>query len=139
MKFGFNQSSGFWRRCLKMLTYNTHTHIWTTEAYLYYKLTNGPKGSGELKTTVHPVKTQISLGICPVCSESLLGAQWVAKDPSFLHADSEDSDQTGLMSKLIQVSAGRTCHFVSFVMRWFNYITKNLTLLYFETPSTLAN
>ena len=22
-------------------------------------------------------------------------AQWVAKDPSFLHADSEDSDQTG--------------------------------------------
>ena len=26
----------------------------------------------------------------PVWSESLLCAQWVAKDPSFLHADSED-------------------------------------------------
>ena len=37
-----------------------------------------------------PAKTQISLGICPVWSESSLCAQWVAKDPSFLHADSED-------------------------------------------------
>ena len=28
-------------------------------------------------------------------------AQLVAKDPSFLHADSEDSDQTGQMTRLI--------------------------------------
>ena len=40
--------------------------------------------------SVRPAKTQISLGICPVWSESLLYAQWVAQDPSFLHADSED-------------------------------------------------
>ena len=40
--------------------------------------------------TVRPAKTQISLGIRPVWSESSLCAQWVAKDPSFLHADSED-------------------------------------------------
>ena len=26
---------------------------------------------------------------------------WVAKDPSFLHADSEDSDQTGQLPMLI--------------------------------------
>ena len=45
-------------------------------------------------------------------------AQWVAKDPSFLHADSEDSDQTGWMPMMIGVFAGRTCHFVGFVMRW---------------------
>ena len=45
-------------------------------------------------TTVHPAKTKISLGIRPVWSE-LLCAQWVAKDPSFLHADSEESDQPG--------------------------------------------
>ena len=44
---------------------------------------------------LRPTKTQISLGIHPVCSESLLCTQWVAKDPSFLHADSADSDQTG--------------------------------------------
>ena len=45
----------------------------------------------------HPAKTQISLGIRPVWSESSLSAQWVAKDPVFLHADSEDPDQTGRM------------------------------------------
>ena len=35
--------------------------------------------------TVRQAKTQIRLG-----------AQWIAKDLSFLQADSEDSDQTGL-------------------------------------------
>ena len=35
-------------------------------------------------------------------------AQWVAKDPSFLHADGEDSDQTRRMPRLIWVFAGRT-------------------------------
>ena len=40
-------------------------------------------------------RRQISLGICPVWSESSLYAQWVAKDPSFRHADSDDSDQIG--------------------------------------------
>ena len=49
------------------------------------------------KWHVRPVKTQISLGIRPVWSASSLCAQWVAKDPSFLHADREDSDQTGRM------------------------------------------
>ena len=33
--------------------------------------------------------------------QSLLCAQWEAKDPSVLHADSEDSDQTGQMPRLI--------------------------------------
>ena len=33
---------------------------------------------------------QINLGICPVWSESFLFTQWIAKDPSFLHADSKD-------------------------------------------------
>ena len=50
------------------------------------------------KVTARPAKTQ----------ESLLCAQWVAKDPSFLHADSADSDQTGRMPRLIWVFAERT-------------------------------
>ena len=53
------------------------------------------------KITVRPAKTRISLGIRPVRSESSLCAQWVAKDPSFLHVDSEDSDQTGRMPRLM--------------------------------------
>ena len=51
--------------------------------------------------TVRPAKTQISLDIRPVCSEYSLCAQWVAKDPRFHQADSEDSDQTGRMPRLI--------------------------------------
>ena len=51
-------------------------------------------------------------------AQSLLCAQWVVKDPSFLHADSEDSDQTGWMPRLIWDFAGCTCHLVGFVMRW---------------------
>ena len=51
--------------------------------------------------------------IRPVWSKSSVYAQWVAKDPSFIHADSENSDHTWR----IWVFAGRTCHFVGFVMR----------------------
>ena len=56
--------------------------------------------------SVRPAKTQISLGIrlCALC---------VAKDHSFLQADSEDSDQTGRMPRLIRVFAGRTTIMIS--------------------------
>ena len=67
-----------------------------------------PRHDKTNKVTVRPAKTQISLGIRPVWSESSLCAQWAAKEPSFLHADSEDSDQTGQMPRLIWVFAGRT-------------------------------
>ena len=66
--------------------------------------------------TVRPEKTQISLGILPVWSESSQCAQLVAEDPVFLHADSEDSDQTGQMPKLIWVFAG--CTVILLVWSW---------------------
>ena len=47
-------------------------------------------------------------GICLVWSKSSLCAQSVAEKPSFLHEDSEDSDQTARMPRLIWVLAGRT-------------------------------
>ena len=49
--------------------------------------------------------------------QSSLCAQWVATRTSLLHADSEDSDQTGWMPRLIWVFAGCTCHLVGFIMR----------------------
>ena len=72
--------------------------------------------------TVHTAKSQISLGIHSVWSESVLCAQRVAKDPWFHLADSEDFDQTGRMPRLIWVFAGHTRQFVGFVMRQFIYI-----------------
>ena len=69
---------------------------------------NEPRHDKTNKVTVRPVKTQISLGIRPVWSDTSLCTQWIAKDPSFLHADNEDSDQTGRMPRLIWVFAGRT-------------------------------
>ena len=52
--------------------------------------------------------------------QSSLCAHWVAKDPSFLHAECEDSGQTGRMPmpSLIWIFAGRTCHFV---LPWISY------------------
>ena len=51
--------------------------------------------------SVRRAKTQISIGILPVSQESSQRAQWVTKDSNFLHADSEDTDQTELMPRLI--------------------------------------
>ena len=60
------------------------------------------------KMSVRPAKTQISLGIRPVWSESSLSA-WRKLGSLAIHsAHSEDSDQTGWMPRLIWVFAGRT-------------------------------
>ena len=68
-----------------------------------------PRHDKTNKVTVHPAKTQIRLGIHPVWTESSLCAQWVAKDLSFLHADSGDSDLTGQAAEtLIWVFAACT-------------------------------
>ena len=90
------------------------------------KMVSEPPHDKTNKKNVRPAKTQISLGIRTVWSESLLCTQCVAKDTSSLHADSEDSDQTGRMPRLIWVFAGRTCHFVCFVMRRVILFTSNI-------------
>ena len=57
--------------------------------------------------------------IRPVWSESSLCAQRVAEDPSFLHADSEDSDQTERMPTQADLSfCWAHCHFVGFLVMW---------------------
>ena len=49
----------------------------------------------------------------PAHPETSLCAHWVAKDASFLHFDSEDSDQTGRKTMLI---AGRTVNLLLFFL-----------------------
>ena len=55
-----------------------------------------------------PAKTQISLGIRPVWSESSLSAWRKLGSLATYWAHSEDSDQTGRMPRLTGVFAGRT-------------------------------
>ena len=93
-----------WRRVFLQVCYNHN------ESSL-----NEPRHDKTNKMSVRPAKTQISLGIRPVWSDSSLCAQWVAKDPSFLHADSEDSDQTDRMPRLIRLRWAHS-HFVGLVM-----------------------
>ena len=64
------------------------------------------------KRHVRPAKTRVSLGIRPVWSEPLLSA-WRKLGPLATHwVHSEDFDQTGWMSRLIWVLAGRTATFL---------------------------
>ena len=57
--------------------------------------------------TVRPAKTQNSLGIRPVWSESSLSAWWKLGPLATHWVHSEDSDQTGRMPRLIWVFTGR--------------------------------
>ena len=70
---------------------------------------NEPPHDKTIKMSVHPAKTQVSLGSHPAWSESSLCAQRIATDPSFLHADIKDSDQTGRMLG---------AHVMLFVLSW---------------------
>ena len=77
------------------------------------------------KWHVRPAKTQISLGIHPVWSESSLST-WRKLGSLATHwGHSEDSDQTGWMPRLIWVFAGHTDHFVGFVTRQLIYIFRS--------------
>ena len=72
------------------------------------KFSNEPTHDKANKMNVRPAKTQISLGIRPVWSESSLSA-W--RNVGFLATHwvhSEDTDQTGRMPRLIWVKTGRT-------------------------------
>ena len=83
---------------------------WKCRVVLFmFRLTKyEPRHDKTNKMAVRPAKTQLSLRIRPVWSESSLSAR---RKPGFLAthwAHSEDSDQTGRMPRLNWVCAGRT-------------------------------
>ena len=65
-------------------------HHWESWTGLYE-----PRHDKTNKVSVRPAKTQISLGICPVWSESLLSAWRKLGSLDTHEVHSEDSDQTG--------------------------------------------
>ena len=116
-----NAWAGFWEvQALSTYSQNTpfimalnvHSMCW------YYVSNVSQHMTKPTKLHVHPAKTQINVGIHPVWSESSLCTQWVAKDPSFLHVDCKDSDQTGWIPRPIWVFTGHMsfcwfCHALS--------------------------
>ena len=76
------------------------------------------------KWPMRPAKTLIILGIRPAWSESLLSAWRNAGSLATYLAQSEYSDQSGRMPRLIWVFPGRAGHFVGFVMLRFQYLTE---------------
>ena len=83
---------------------------------LFYVLAHNVKISDPVHDKTNKIKCTPS--IRPVWSVFLLCAEWIAKDPRFLHADSEDSDHTGRTSRLIWIFAGCTGDFIGFVVLW---------------------
>ena len=103
-------------------------HPSSLEFYAYFKTTNEPPSWQNQQNDLCAQRRLISAWASVQSDQSSLCAQWVTQDKSFLRADSEDSDQTGWMPRLIWVFAGRTCHFVGFVMRrlkWQNWSSAN--------------
>ena len=113
-----------------------------------------PRHDKTNKVSVHTVKTQISLGIRPVWSESSLSA-WRKLGSLATHwAHSEDSDHTGRMPRLIWVFAGRkvillvlSCHssytllntsYTSFSMAFFGYWRVPTTVIFVYMMSVLT-
>ena len=75
---------------------------------------------------VRTAKTQISLGIRPVWSESSLSAWRKFGTLAAQWAHNEDSDQTGRMPRLIWVFAGRT------LTCWFCHVAAHFAFAYLE-------
>ena len=75
------------------------------------------------KWPLRPLRTQISLDICPVWSGSSLSATRNIGSSATHWADVKPLMRLGgWMAKLIWVFAGCTCHFVGFVMSWLNCV-----------------
>ena len=118
---GFEEASRFGEYYLETFEFTTNRNIMSANGKVQTVCVTHSKYEPPRDKTnnvaVCPAKTQISLGIHPVWSESSLCTQWVAKGPSFLHADSKDSDQTGRTPRLICLRWAHT-HFLGFVTRW---------------------
>ena len=110
---------------IKFLNVDRCFFLYTAVFYLCWNVCNALcliELAQNLQNDVRPAKTQISLGIHPVWSESSLSAWRKPWSLATHRVDCEDSGQTRQMPKLIWVFAGRTFHYVGFVERWLIYV-----------------
>ena len=121
----WNQSGpGHAQRCLMTYANNkgadqpAYTRLPYRDDVLQYTIE--PSRDKTNKVACAPSKDSDQPGHPPSLITSLC-AQWVAKDPRFFHGVREDTDQTGRTPRLICVFAGRTCHYVDFVVRRLNW------------------
>ena len=88
----------------------SHLYAWIPKGRLFGQLSSlyEPGHDKTNKMSVHPTKTQISLGIRLVWSETSLSTWRKLGSLATYWAHGEDSDQTGQIPSLIWVFAGRT-------------------------------
>ena len=91
------------------------------------------------KMSVRPAKTQISLGIRPVWSESSLSAWRNLGSLATQWVHSEDADQTGRMPRLIWVFAGRKLTLLVLWCRGLFLVNVYLVQQYYEPPHDKTN
>ena len=97
------------RHCTPAVTSRALTTAWAKMISSFE-----PRHDKTNKMSVRPAKTQISLGIRPVWSESSPSA-WRSIGSLATHwAHSEDSDQSGHPPRLIWIFAGRTVNLLVF-------------------------
>ena len=110
--------------CFEERTWFITAYFNDMRIYISPKKERNKQASKQTKWHLRPGKTQISLGIRPVWSEFSLSA-WRKLGSLPIHwAHIEDYDQTGQMSRLIWVFAGRKDHFVGLVMRRLIYFRR---------------
>ena len=99
------------KSCLiPIMEMNFGLHVWTFSNLIYE-----PRHDKTNKVTVHPAKTQISLGIRPVWPEPSL-TPWGKLGSLATHwVHSEDSDETRWMPRQMSLRWAHS-HFVGFVM-----------------------
>ena len=100
------------RSYTEKIKYSLYIWIWYDHfivvIFFFFLLRIEPPHDKTNKVSVRLAKTQISLDIRPVWSESSLSAGRKLRSLATHWAHSEDSDQTGRMPRLIRVFAGRT-------------------------------
>ena len=111
------------------------------------KKTYEPRHVKTNKVTMRPAKTQFSLGIRPVWSESSLSAWRKLRPLATQWAHSEDSDQTGRIPRPIWVFAGHTVSLLvlscrgSYGVKYVGWQKQkrliNMSILYFDIISLL--